>query len=453
VSARELVPVASLAAVAGALAVVAHPLAPLALAFGLAFVVVAARSAFVALVAFIVVLFTRPADFLPALAVLQPAKMLALGSLGVFALSKVLRRDVGFARLAYNPWMAALTFAVFASGFIGTSPSESLAQATDVFVKIVILYVLITNLVDSERRARALQLSISMLCAGLGGYALWAKVSGNATVEGSRAALVGLLGDPNDLALTILMATPFLFTATLESRGAKRVFFGTSAFLALGGVVSTLSRGGLLGLFSATYLLLRSYGVSRTKIGVALMVAAVPVVAASGLTERASGAVGGDEIDESAQGRLDAWKAGGRMVMRRPVLGVGFGRFPDNFDAYSSNPVFWGRHETHNSYIKAVSETGLLGFVPFMALIVLAVVDARRLEREGRPSPRGLGRALRLGMLPNLAGFLVSAFFLSQCWGWFLYILVAQVAATSRALRLAPDPRSVEGRDDDESRR
>jgi O-antigen ligase len=424
------------ASVAGVLAVVAHPLAPIALALGLVFVVAAARSSFVALVAFIVVLFTRPADFLPALAVLQPAKLLALGSLGVFVLSKLLRRDTSFAKLSYNPWMVGLTMAVFASSILGTNSAQSLTQATDVFVKIVILYLLITNLVDTEARARALQLSIAMLCAGLGAYALWTKVTGNATVEGSRAALVGLLGDPNDLALTLLMAAPFLLAATAESRGIARVGFGTMAGLALAGIVSTLSRGGLIGVFGATYLVLRSYGVSRAKIGVGLLCAGAPVVAASGLTERASGAVGADEIDESAQGRLDAWKAGGRMVMRRPLLGVGFGRFPDNFDAYSSNPVFWGRHETHNSYIKAASETGLLGFVPFMALIVLALRDAWWLQMSARRTPRGIGRAVRIGMLPNLAGFLVSAFFLSQCWGWFLYILVAQVAATRRALQL-----------------
>jgi O-antigen ligase len=431
---RSLAPAALVASLAGVLAAAVHPLAPLGLALGLAFVLAAARSSFVALVAFVVVLFTRPADFVPALAALQPAKMLALGSLGIFALSKALRRDLTLAKLAHNPWMAALTLAVFASSVQGTSPSESLAQATDVFVKIVILYLLITNLVDSESRARALQLSIAALCSGLGGYALWAKLSGNATIEGSRAALVGLLGDPNDLALTLLMATPFLLAATVETTGRARLGFGALAFLALAGIVSTLSRGGLLGLFGASYLLLRSYGVSRTKIGVGLACAGLPIVAMSGLTERSSGAVGGEEIDESAQGRLDAWKAGGRMVMRRPVLGVGFGRFPDNFDAYSSNPVFWGRHETHNSYIKAASETGLLGFVPFIALIGLAVRDAVWLERRAHRRARGVGRALRIAMLPNLAGFLVSAFFLSQCWGWFLYILVAQVAATRRAL-------------------
>jgi O-antigen ligase len=419
--------------VAGGLAIV-HPFAALLVVPVLAIAFALVRSSFACLLAFIAVLFTRPTDMLPALAALQPAKVLALGSLGIWVFWKVLRRDRELVRAPTHLWMGLLTLAVYASSIVGTNRAESLRLANDSFVKIVILYILIIHLIDTELRAKIFQSFLALVVAGLGAYAFYSKLSGTAQVEGSRAALVGLLGDPNDLALILLMTTPFSIIAAIEAYGVKRLGFIVVSFLSVAGVVSTLSRGGLLGLFAAVFLTMRLYGVSTMKIGTVLGVAAVGVVASSGIQDRQSGAVGGEEIDESAQGRLDAWKAALRMVRTYPALGVGFGMFADNFERFSINPVFWGRHETHNSYLKAISEVGVLGFIPFIALIVIALRSALRMRAAGLREERGGRRALLLSTLPNLVAFLVPAFFLSQCWTWFIYILITQIVANERVL-------------------
>jgi O-antigen ligase len=304
---------------------------------------------------------------------------------------------------------------------------------TDVFVKVIILWLLITNLVDTPRRALILQVVLATIIAFLGILALHARVAGVDLVEGSRAGLVGLLGDPNDLALTLLMATPFSITAAMSVRGPWRAAFILLAFLGLGGIVSTISRGGFLGLGAASWFLLRDRVRNPVVVAAILGTGLMGVLAISGLAERKSGAVGQGEIDGSAQGRLDAWAAGFRMARRHPILGVGYGRFADNYLTYVQNAVDWRPKETHNSYVKALAETGIGGFVPFITLIVLGIRSAVRLRRHADIARTPLERAMLVGLLPNLAGFLVSAFFLSQCWSWFIYIMVAQTAATERA--------------------
>lgn len=428
-----LVPGVALSAGLGVLAARVHPLAPVAVLAALVIGAVAFQSAFTLLCAFVMVLFLRPAEIVPALAVLRPALLFAGASLVLVVLLRLVTRDVRWPTSGHTPWMLALTFAVFASSVLGTTPGHSMAVFQDVFVKIVLLYVLILLLVDSPERAAAMQTVIALSCATLGIYALVLKLSGQATIEGSRAGFVGLLGDPNDLALTLLMSFPFLVEASRVSRGAARAVFVFCLCAVVAGILSTQSRGGLLGIGGAFWLLSRHWIASVSRRALVLGLVGAVAFAAAGVSKRHSGGADTEGLDESAQGRLDAWKAGGRMLMRRPVLGVGFSAFQDNYAAYASNAVIWGKHEAHNSFVKAAAETGFAGLVPFVALAARSMwVGFRLLRRRRDGRDAGLAGAAADALLPTLVAFFVAAFFLSQCWNWFTYVLIALSATYER---------------------
>lgn len=420
-------------AVAGAAMSAVHPIAPVAVVCGAAVGGWLVSSPFRLLMGFIAVLFTRPGDFSSAIAALQPGKLFAVGALITTIFVRLLRQDIRFPRSPHNFAMAALIGGAFISAVRGTDPGTSIAEFNDVMVKIAILYVLLMVLVDSPRRVRTLQWTLASLDAGIGGYALFTKLTGQAQVEGSRAALVGLLGDPNDLAFTLLMSAPFLIAAAWTGEVRTRRRARILLVLVVGGILSTQSRGGLLALAAGGGLVMFDRIRSKAVV-VGIMVVGLGLAGAvSGLADRQSGAVGGghEELDESAQGRLDAWKAGGRMLMRNPIDGVGFNRFADNYESYASNVVIWGKHETHNAYIKCAAETGVIGLLPFLALVFLSLrasLRCRALASRFEPADA----TLLSTQLANLAGLLVSAFFLSQTWMWFLYILFTQTAIADR---------------------
>lgn len=433
---RERLAIAAVAAGAVALGLTAfvHPLAPVAAVVGLWVGVLGVTNAFFGLLVFLLVLFTRPGDFVPALGPLQLAKTTALASLALFVAWRLLARDFSLRRDPANRWMFALVAAVVASCVLSTGRPDSFAAFQDVFVKILILYFLILNLVDRPSRAVVLQATIAVAAALLGAYALYAKATGTTTVEGTRAAAVGLLGDPNDLALVLLMGLPYSLLATLETGGARRLFHAVLLALVFFGIVATQSRGGILGLAAALYLVLRQRVRSRalTWIAVAGVLLGLAVMAGIGARQ----GLEGEGIDESAQGRLDAWGAGVRMLRYNPLLGVGFYRFSDNYFAYVVDPVTWDLKAAHNTFVQCFAETGLLGFVPFVGLLVQAFLHAR--ASAGAAVEPGLARAVTRAQLPTLAALVVAAFFLSQAWNWFLYIGVAQAVAV-RAL-FAPLP-------------
>jgi putative inorganic carbon (hco3(-)) transporter len=417
-----------------------HPFAPAGAVIGAALAVWVFASPFRALLGFMLMLLLRPADIVPALAVLQPAKMLALGALGLWAVEKMVRQDVSWVRCKLDRYFVWLTLALLASSFLGTDPGTSLGLFQDVFVKIIILYVLILNLVTTPGRAAITLTTIGVATASLGVYALVAKVTGQATIEGSRAGFVGLLGDPNDLALCLLMGMPFLASAVMTTRGGRRWIYALLLLAVVSGIVSTQSRGGFLGMGAAAFILLRERVKSRSMQFGILAVGMAVLMAASGMSKRSSGGGEGDGIDESAQGRLDAWMAGMRMVKARPVLGVGYDRFADNYPRYVSNAVIWHKLEAHNSFVKAAAETGIVGFVPFVAMVVLTFRSAFRLRGRRQELSDPLERAAAGSLFPTVVAFFISAFFLSQCWSWFTFILLALVAATERSLPAAPVP-------------
>jgi O-antigen ligase len=420
-----------------------HPFAPVGAVAGATLGVWVFASPFRTLLGFMATLLLRPADIVPQLAVLQPAKIFALGALGLWAIEKMVRQDATWPRCRLDPYFAWLTVALLASSFTGTNPPVSIALFQDVFVKVIILYVLLLNLVDSPRRAAATLTTIAAVCASLGVYALHAKVTGQAQIEGSRAGFVGLLGDPNDLALCLLMGMPFLATASMQVRGPTRWIYRILLVAVVAGIVSTQSRGGFLGMGAAGFILLREKVRSRALQFGILAVGMAALMAVSGMSKRSSGGGEGDGIDESAQGRLDAWKAGMRMAKARPLLGVGYDRFADNYPTYVTNAVIWGKLEAHNSFVKAFAETGILGFVPFMAMVVLSFRSAARLRRRRDELEDPLERSAVASLLPTMVAFWIAAFFLSQCWSWFTFILLALVAATERSMPPAPEPRGA----------
>jgi len=206
-------------------------------------------------------------------------------------------------------------------------------------------------------------------------------------------------------------------------------------------VFATVSRGGALGLMAA--LAFTFYDRGRVSLRLVLAPALVAVVVGmlvlAGMNERSSGAYTPGQLDQSALGRLDMWASGIRMTANNPVFGVGFGQFADNYRSYAPGPVRWKARDAHNSFIKAAAETGLIGFIPFMALVVLTFRVAYHRRKADVPEDSPMERAVRRSLFPSMMGFCVAAFFLSQCWSWFLFILFAEAASMYEIWKPEPD--------------
>ena len=428
------------AVIIGGLSVAVHPLAPFAAIAGVFVVGLGVYDPLYMLMMFVVVLLTRPAEFFPALAAVPLAKTLALGSIGIWLAHKMIKKDASWVASPLNPYFLLLMGVLLGTCPFSSWPANSLSFFFENFLKIGVIYVLILNLLDTPRRAAAFQLVIAFSCVFLAGYAIYAKQHSIGLIEGSRVAFVGLLGDPNDLAFALLMVAPFLLASFLENQGARRLgYFALFSVVALG-VLSTQSRGGILGFLVGGYFLFRDKIRSRLASGVMIALLALGAVVYGGLRERSSGAVRGMEMDESSQGRLDAWTAGLTMFVQHPLTGVGLNQFTVHH-----------RLDAHNAYIKVAAETGLAGLFAFLMLVFLSLRNALNVSRLASRVTHPTERALARSLFPALVGMFTSAFFLTQSWLWFIYIMMAISAAAPHAFQEYGEV-SLEGAEPDPER-
>ena len=222
-----------------------------------------------------------------------------------------------------------------------------------------------------------------------------------------RLRHIGFLNDPNDFAQSLVTLLPL---AALGWRRKKPLVNYAVVLPLMGflfwGVVLTRSRGGLVAVAVTTMLALRDR-MSRTRASIltGLLVAAFIVF---------NFGAGRAFNDESAENRVEAW-ASGLLMIRESPLGVGFNGFVEEHPGLTA----------HNSFVLAFSETGLIGYFVWMALLVLSYMELTRLmhlpgDEKGAPAIRKWARALRLA----LSAFLAGAYFLSRTYVVTLYLLI-----------------------------
>ncbi len=172
----------------------------------------------------------------------------------------------------------------------------------------------------------------------------------------------------------------------LQSRPNNRVGMRLLALIGIVllilALIATFSRSGLLLLGVALFFITQRFLVGRQRsIALWLTVGAGFVW----VLTQASGTVldplrildaifsGSDTVGE----RYIFWLTGLAMWRDHPFLGVGIGQFPNYFVSYSGSTGPIVVLSAHNTFIQVLSETGLVGFVFFIALLFVVFGNFR----------------------------------------------------------------------------
>jgi probable O-glycosylation ligase (exosortase A-associated) len=240
-------------------------------------------------------------------------------------------------------------------------------------LKLVLFYLLIVHLLDSRRKLRIFVWVYGALLVYIAATAFGGYLQGSARfAQGIDRAVGGtsFAGNPNQLGTTMAVAVPlFLLLATHRPLGWRRIPLALFTLLFLATMAVTGSRASLLGFLGGVAYLCWS---SRRRaalgiLGVLLLGAGFVVLPDQYKTRYST--ITQQEIDGSSRGRLVAWSAGMRMVMDRPVVGVGIHCFsPAHAMSYSSGERRdW--LEAHSLYVQVLAELGLVGGAVFFLLL------------------------------------------------------------------------------------
>jgi len=396
------------------------------------------------LLLFVITLYALPAQLFPVLEVVRPAQVIVISALALLVFEKLTRRQSfvlvwpeGYLLLAFGAAAVLSTFSAF-------WPLRAYEASLDL-ARIVLAYFLIVNTVVTEKRLRAFLLA--MVVGGLfpAVGALNGYIHGD-LIEG-RAHWIGVFGNPNELAYVLVMLVPLAAVLAGRARYPMRIMLWTAICLYLAAIYLTFSRGSLIGLFGVVVLLvIRQQGLFL-KVAMGLLLAAGLAFMAASWT-RSDGL---SNQDYTFQQRIATIKAGAAMFAAHPFVGVGINCAVVAFPIYASDDFkYRGALVVHNTIIQALSETGLLGLVPFALLIICSLYHARRVARHERSECKpdraqpsrsdGLqpgGRRMAVGLEISLWGAMICGLSGGFLLSWFPYLVVGLIAATRQIAETA----------------
>jgi len=223
-----------------------------------------------------------------------------------------------------------------------------------------------------------------------------------------------------------------LLIATRASRFWKMMFVGGIACMLLG-VLYAYSRTAYVALILALVVIVVAWR-GRWKLVLPLMLAAAivpPLLPPSVVQRFDSTTVEEGERDESTELRFEFWQIAWDNFVAHPVVGTGF----QSFRHPEINPH---RMDTHNVYLRTLSEGGVVGAVILLGLLLSILRTARR---ELAASVSGTWRyALALGLVGAWMGLVCGNIFGDR---FTYYPVIAYfwtyVALVVKARHLPPD--------------
>jgi O-antigen ligase len=413
------------------------------------------KTTYVLLLTYLVILFSRILDVtVPNLKI--PFVTLIVMCIALFLSGNALRlvsTRTGLLLCLFTAWLGI-------TALTGVWWRGSLPAVESAVMSLALVFVIAGCLSTAERLKTALYvIGFCSLAAALQSYIFGEEGTGRLTLS------AGSFMDPNAYAMTLVLGVPLLL---FFARRIHSVFW---KLVAIGGVIVILrtalytgSRGALIAmgvlavllffrlpwkqkilllvisavLLPSGYVLLPEY----LKLRYLTLFTNDVQTSDSRLREQVQGGDMG-----STESRLALLQASLRMTFDHPLLGVGPGDFPtENFNVVQRQT---GRKiwlVSHNSYTQASSETGIPGFLMFVALLFLTFRNTQKVVSAGKsaspPPPLLVECALYLNI--TTLTICAAAFFLSIAYEQMIFVLIGLSVVVERLylrhLSTAPAP-------------
>ena len=233
----------------------------------------------------------------------------------------------------------------------------------------------------------------------------------------------GSFGHPNLLAVFLATALAAAGAVAVGGRPGVRPVAAVAFAAALGGLVLTLSRGGLLAAAAAIAVMLlwrpfRRLAIAAAAVAiVAVLISGGDVLGSSQSVDRVTKRI--ESVSVAAKGadpRSDLWRGVPEIVRDHPLVGVGAGQFSvaaENYALRDPLSEYQPFEHGHSIPLTVAAELGLLGLAAFIwltvALGVVLVRACRRTTGRERAYAFGLAAALMAIAVQGLVDYTVRS--------------------------------------------
>ncbi len=336
----------------------------------------------------------------------------------------------------------ALTFLALATIPIAKDPGTAWTVFNDVFIKAVLMFIVMVNVVRTRERLMGLVWLSLTIGIYLSYTALNLYMKGEFKVEGYRVGVEvgGLFGNPNDMALHLVTIMPLALTLGIASRHKiwRFVYFAMAGLFVAANMI-TFSRGGFIGLLASSVVLTWKLGRrNRLNVSIASIVGGGLFILLApgnyGLRLLSIFIPALDPVGSSDQ-RKELLIRSIVVTLRNP-WGIGIGNFPI---------VSIHNLVTHNSFTQISSELGILGLAAYLIFLISPFKKLAAIERTlfARDESNWF-YYVSIGFQASIIGYMFSSFFVAVAYNWFVYYLIAYAVAFRRIYNAAEGIKETE---------
>jgi O-antigen ligase len=217
--------------------------------------------------------------------------------------------------------------------------------------------------------------------------------------------------------MELLVPIPLVFGLAGCYERPVRILFGFAALIMASTIFLCQSSGGMISfvvqlLVLALVIAQRRHSRKRLWLSLGILCALLALILVALQPIGGSGLTLGEKLASfrepfgkgDASSRLAIIRDGLRMVRARPWLGWGLGTFADVYPAFRSYYSNLIMNAAHNDYLQALVETGLIGFLAWIAFVVLLFRTGIRKVENWRREARA---SMALAALVGCTGLLV----------------------------------------------
>jgi O-antigen ligase len=302
------------------------------------------------------------------------------------------------------------------------------------YAEMIFLYFLVFNCIQDEKQQRTVTTLIAIVMLFIAVHEFRNFTEGDAFSYDRRVEgpfwVMGL-GANHMGAFVAHYGAALLGLYVLDDNKRRRLLYAVTLLFSMHPLFFSYSRGAYIGALAA----LGFIGLIKKRSYLLVIVAVVifwqtvlpaTVVERIAMTESPTG-----ELEASAGKRVELWERAVDLFQNNPIFGIGFG-------AFSYSVSVEGLTDTHNFYMRMLSEQGVIGFLLFATVLLAALRSGWRLYRMAQsPYLRGLG----LGFMACVVATIVTNMF-GDRWSYFVlggYFFVFW-GVVDRGIRLATEP-------------
>ncbi len=324
---------------------------------------------------FIFMLISRPWEFFTNPLMSSMPRDLFILCLISFLAQKIIRKRFYF---QWN-FASTLMFLYAAWTFFSIIPAHNVVKALidfdDIFIKGVMVYFLIVNVVDKKEYILPIQAALVLGITEKAIMSFYKSQILKVVADGERLTSTGILENPNDIAAIMILAVPFTlaFFKNIKYCMIKYTLgllvFSFYCFL----VWESKSRGAVLALGTLVigWMWLKA---QSKKLATLIVVGglALAVFAITSIERKA------EDIEGSTSNRKIYWTAAMNMAVRNPVFGVGFSNYPVRLLEFTDGHVGTeGKYKTaHSTWLLALAESGFMGFFFYVGIWIYTFKSA-----------------------------------------------------------------------------